>query len=169
MTTYGYEFRYYYGIFPLLIIPLYYFIETLLARVTPHFSSQGVRFSLSALALIAPLISFTNRFAIAYLIAPHQWCTPQEAHEFEPYLKAPIAGTTTQVNYLAYYTQIRTYGATNSPNAEIVDTTLRETAVTTLVIPSQEKLKFSLTANFGYEEITTLPFCGQSYSVLAVP
>jgi hypothetical protein len=105
-----------------------------------------------------------------YLTKENDPCLKNGAEVMAPYLEAPIAGTDSRINYVAYYTTTKTFGAVKSGmTAEDTDMTLHEFGVKTFLIPDGSDLALQLVVTYHYPVIFKSQLCGIEYLVLDVP
>lgn len=169
MLTHGTEFRFYLTILPLTLIAALAIFEGASKAVVAVHGRQGR--GLAILLLILPSLSLVQWGELrANLSRTADSCIQEGAKAIAPFLKAPIAGSDSQVNYLAYFTRVRTYGVLPPETPPIdADAQLRSVGVQTYLAPSGSSLAEGLISEFGYPYVGSASICGADYDILRVP
>lgn len=170
------DIRFYYTLFPLLVIAVYTFVHAAWLRIRslPELGSRAMLAGVGLVLLVGPMISFTfkhsNYLPGVDLFHPIDPCRKVDSFAMRDYLTAPMAGTDGSVQYISYYTGLRTYGAvrTGVPPGEI-DAELQALDVATLVAADETGLPDALRSDYGYNVIAGAKFCDSDYTILQVP
>ncbi len=162
------ELRYFLPEFTFLFASFYVFVEAVLRRLRPAAASLFLAVTL----FLGPILGFTDFVNLTSLLThPNDPCLRLDAPAFREHLVAPMAGENPQVNAIAYFTGVRTYGGLHdiSHDPAASDASLREMGVATFVAPSEHELVRALIHEYGYEVVARLPLCGVEQTVLRVP
>jgi hypothetical protein len=167
------SFRYYYSILPLVLIAGYSLVQIAFNRIAERAANgrKKVNHLLIGAVLVMTIFGLGQIDMIGYFLAnPHGTCLKEGAEDIKEYLKAPIAGTDISINYIAYYTGIRTLGVIAPEHtAEDADKLLHDFGVDTFIAKSGSYLETGLVNQFNFHIVKSSEICGEGYSILKVP
>ena len=170
--TWSADSRYYYPVFTIAILASFYILDMLVKLVWSMTRGRGTcLIAISASLLSLPLVHFmdTDYFAVLLEGDPPA-CLTQPLVLDLSILHPPMAGLDESVNYLAYRTDVRTYGVvTRSESLDELDRSLRWHGVSTLIIPDEDPLWNTLEMEMTYAHQGEFSFCGRDFVVLGVP
>ncbi|MFV2044036.1 MAG: ArnT family glycosyltransferase [Anaerolineales bacterium] len=171
LLTFGEDFRYYFPIIPIVWLAGFAAIMSGFHSALPLAVPMWVYRLIMAIALVFPILAFSWLSRIRFRTQlTADTCLEEAAPRIAEHLEPPIAGTDSSINYLAYYTGMRTLGVIpTSISLSELDTQLRDFEIRTLVAPADSELVENLAAQYGYLSTYRQVICDGTYEVLRIP
>jgi hypothetical protein len=167
------DFRYFVAIAPILLIALYHVLESMAKKLyikLPERHGNLASIFLVTLLILSIFRQEGIRSTITLLNTKPDPCLRQSSQDIAEYLVEPIAGTDRNINFIAYYNRIRTYGVVPLDTiASEANSSLRTMHVKTFIVPTGTELAEALISDHGYSLATRNYICDMSYSILHVP
>lgn len=171
------DFRYYFPVYPLVIMAVFMFLEKVLAAINSgdSFPKRNYVTIINAIIVFSIALTFSHYGKIYQdLTETSSSCMADEAPQISEYIEAPFAGITNRYiwngKHIAYYTQKQTFGYIdrNIPLDEI-PALLQDAGVKTLIAPVNLEISGDLRQNYGFPLIKEISLCGQGLYILSVP
>ncbi len=171
LLTHALELRFYWTILPLLLTATFMILEALIKPIASFSGGGRAAAALSVGLMVLPAVTFvrwdTLHRDLTTRISP---CVRVDSQALAPLLTAPMAGADGQVNYVAYFTRVRTVGVLPPhTTAAEADVQLRSAGVRTFLAWKGSDLVRALTSTFGYALLGSASVCGADYDILRVP
>jgi hypothetical protein len=161
--------RYYYPVFTLGLLAGFLLLERIVREYLSNVTKAGLaRTVISASLITLPLAGLLDIDHFAGLLKGHSPTCLSQPMVLDPeILVAPTAGLDGSVNFLAHRAGIRTYGVTRAiESLELLDQTLREHGISTLVVPLDSPLIGQLALDAHFPATGEFRFCGTRYLAL---